>query len=164
MARIYRPNVCVVLTDEEEARVLVFRRVDAVLGAYVWQFPQGGLEPGEKPEEGLWRELEEEVGTRDALLLRQAPQPIRYAFPPEILARLAAEQPDKSNYKGQEQTWFLARLREGTAAIHFRHQPAEFDAFRWVSPAEALELVVPFKQDAYRQGLEALGLLTAGGA
>lgn len=153
-----RPNVCVVLTDAERARVLVFRRVDSLLGEHRWQFPQGGLRRGESPEDGLRRELREEVGTDAVEVLARLPAPIAYAFPPEVRARLHREQPDKSGYDGQAQTWFLARLTEGEGAIHFRHQPAEFDAYAWVTPAEALARVVPFKRAAYRQALAAFGL------
>ncbi len=153
----FRPNVCVVLGDSALARVLVFRRVEPTVEPHNWQFPQGGLEPGESPEEGMLRELEEEIGTRDVAVLKRAPKPIRYEFPPEILARLAAMDAKKGNYHGQEQHWFLARLRAGTEAIHFDRQPAEFNAFRWVTPPEAVELVVPFKRAAYTEGLRALG-------
>ena len=68
----------------------------------------------------------------------------------------------KQGYIVQEQTWFLAELLDGEGSIHFRHEPAEFDAFRWVKPEEALALTVPFKAAAYREGLAALGLLDAG--
>ena len=69
----YRPNVCAVITEAPEAtprpgaRVLMFRRVNPTLGAFRWQFPQGGLDPGETPEQGLLRELREEVGAFDHL-------------------------------------------------------------------------------------------------
>lgn len=155
----FRPNVCAVPTDGERAMVLVFRRVDRALGPHCWQFPQGGLKAGEAPEVGMMRELEEEIGTADAEVLAALARPIRYQYPPDVLARLAAQDPEKASYQGQEQHWFLVRLRNGTGAIHFSHQPAEFDAFRWVDPGEAVELVVPFKKSAYRMGLAGLGLL-----
>ena len=156
----FRPNVCAVPTDGDRTRVIVFRRVDYSPGKHCWQFPQGGLEAGEAPEAGMIRELEEEIGTGDADVLATLPQPIRYEYPPDVLARLAARDPEKARFQGQQQTWFLVSLRGGTEAIHFHHQPAEFDAFRWVTPAEAVELVVPFKKCAYRKGLAGLGLLT----
>jgi putative (di)nucleoside polyphosphate hydrolase len=155
----FRQNVCAVLVDEERSRVLVFRRVGDVLPGHRWQFPQGGLRARESPEEGLRRELEEEIGTADVEVLRKARKPIRYEYPPDIVRKLKAEGSKLARYRGQEQHWFLARLRRGTARIHFDHQPREFDAFRWVSPAKAMQLVVPFKRDAYRKGLEALGLV-----
>ena len=155
----YRPNVCAVPTDAERSRVLVFRRVDYPLDAHCWQFPQGGLNAGETPEAGMLRELEEEIGTGDVEVLASLPEPIRYEYPPDVLASLANRDPAKAGYHGQEQSWFLIYLRGGTDAIHFSHLPAEFDAFRWVTPAEAVELVVPFKRSAYRLGLAGLGLL-----
>ncbi len=155
----YRQNVCAVLVDAGRSQVLVFRRAKDPLLERPWQFPQGGLHKGESPEAGLLRELEEEIGTGDAELLARAPEPIRYDYPADVVRKLKAEGSKLARFRGQEQHWFLARLRGGTDRIHFEHQPREFDAFRWVEPEQALELVVPFKRAAYVQGLTALGLL-----
>lgn len=157
----FRQNVCAVLVNEDRSRVLVFRRVGDTLPGHRWQFPQGGLRARESPEEGLRRELEEEIGTADVELLGRAPKPIRYEYPPDVARKLKADGSKLARYRGQEQHWFLARLRRG-ARIHFDHRPREFDAFRWVSPEKAMEKVVPFKREAYRKGLEALGLLERG--
>ncbi len=159
----FRPNVCAVLTNPAGDRVLVFRRADSQLEPYSWQFPQGGLEPGEEPRAGMLRELREEVGTDDAVVLASLPEPIRYEYPPEIKARLGGGDPDKAHWDGQEQHWFLARLTGGVEAIRFDHQPQEFDAYRWVRPEQAVELVVPFKKRAYRRALQKLGLLAPAG-
>ena len=160
----YRPNVCTVLTDPGTGRVLVFHRADGALGEHAWQFPQGGIAPGETPRQAMLRELEEEIGTARVAVLAEAPHPIRYEFPPEVLELLARGDPEKRGYGGQEQTWFLARLLDGERSIHFTHQPREFDAFRWVTPEEAVAVVVDFKARAYRQGLIALGVLEEGDA
>jgi putative (di)nucleoside polyphosphate hydrolase len=154
-----RRNVCAVLTDAERRQVLVFRRVNEDWLANPWQFPQGGLKRGEAPLDALRRELEEEIGTGDAEVLAAAPRPIRYEYPPDVLENLARRHSKMARFRGQEQYWFLARLRQGTDAIHFNHEPREFDAFRWVTPEEAQRIVVPFKQQAYREGLAALNLL-----
>jgi putative (di)nucleoside polyphosphate hydrolase len=151
-----RRNVCIVLTDAAEARVLVFRRVEWRTFPNPWQFPQGGLERDETPEQGLHRELREEIGTDAVDVLRSAPAPIVYEWPPEVLATLTGDRSKLAKYRGQEQYWFLARLRHGSGDIHFNHQPAEFDAFEWVTPQQALERVVAFKRDAYAAGLSAL--------
>jgi len=155
----FRQNVCAVLVNEGRSQVLVFRRVDGMLLEHPWQFPQGGLRARESPEEGLRRELEEEIGTADVEVLGRARDPIRYEFPADVVRKLKAEGSKQARFQGQEQHWFLARLRGGTGQIHFDHQPREFDAFRWVPPAKAVELVVPFKREAYRLGLHALGLI-----
>ena len=157
-----RPNVCAVLTDAAGGRVLVFRRVDSTLGAYRWQFPQGGQQAGESPEQALRRELREEIGTDAVEVLARLPEPIAYRYPPDVLQALRRKHPAKARFAGQSQTWFLARLHDGPQAIRFDHQPPEFDAFEWVAPEEALARVVPFKRAAYRQALTAFGLLPAG--
>lgn len=154
-----RPNVSVVLTDEARSRVLMFRRVDIAKGPFRWQFPQGGLKPRETPQQGLSRELREEIGTDAVEVLQRLPRPIAYLYPPEVLAQLAARHPAKAQFRGQEQYWFLARLTPGTDAIRFDHRPPEFDAYEWATPAEALARVVPFKREAYREALTAFGLL-----
>lgn len=157
--KTYRPNVCVVLTNPEREQVLVFRRVDIALGSHRWQFPQGGLDPDESPEEGMRRELEEEIGASQVEILCRTRKPLRYTYPPDVMAKLKKEGFKKGRFIGQEQHWFLALLPAGTGAIHFDNHIAEFDHWEWVTPAEALDRVVPFKAEVYRLALTEFGLL-----
>jgi len=53
----FRPNVGIVIANDC-GQVLWARRV----GQSAWQFPQGGINDGETPEQALYRELYEEVG------------------------------------------------------------------------------------------------------
>ena len=55
----YRANVGIVLMNDDR-QVFIGGRV----GARGWQFPQGGIRHGERPEDALYRELTEEVGLR----------------------------------------------------------------------------------------------------
>ena len=57
----YRPNVGIVVANCL-GQVLWARRVG---GHDAWQFPQGGVNDGEKPEQALYRELTEEIGLRE---------------------------------------------------------------------------------------------------
>jgi len=56
---------------DAEGRILVTRRPDDVHQGGLWEFPGGKLEPGERPEQGLSRELQEELGIQV-----QASQPL----------------------------------------------------------------------------------------
>ena len=53
----YRPNVAIVLVNQRN-QVFWGKRVNE----HAWQFPQGGIKPGETPEQAMYRELEEEIG------------------------------------------------------------------------------------------------------
>ena len=54
----YRSNVAALVVDPSGS-LLICERVN-VPGA--WQFPQGGVDPGESLEQALFREVREEVG------------------------------------------------------------------------------------------------------
>ena len=53
--------VAVALVDSD-GRVLIAQRPKGKQLAGLWEFPGGKLEPGERPEEALIRELREELG------------------------------------------------------------------------------------------------------
>ena len=51
-----------ILNNENE--ILVGKRLDHP--SCFWQMPQGGIDDNEKPEEAVWREMMEEIGTNNA--------------------------------------------------------------------------------------------------
>ena len=53
--------VACALVDTDK-RVLIAQRPEGKTLAGLWEFPGGKLEPGERPEQALIRELREEIG------------------------------------------------------------------------------------------------------
>ncbi|MGH6777833.1 MAG: NUDIX domain-containing protein, partial [Bradyrhizobium sp.] len=49
---------------DADSRVLIAQRPKGKALAGLWEFPGGKVEPGERPEQTLIRELEEEIGIK----------------------------------------------------------------------------------------------------
>lgn len=145
--RGFRPNVAMVIHNPL-GQVLWARRKG---GHDAWQFPQGGIAPGETDEQALYRELREEVGlAQDAVrILARSEGWLRYRVPPEFRR-------GRGEFTGQKQRWFLLRLLADDGAVNVHGQAAEFDDWRWVSYWYPLGNVVWFKRSVYRRGLLAL--------
>ncbi len=143
----YRPCVGIVLIGRD-GRIFVGERRDTP-GA--WQMPQGGIDRGETPVEAAFRELEEEVGTRHAALLGETRGWLTYDFPPELHRSRIGRR-----YRGQRQRWVALRFEGEDHEIDPVHRPhPEFRRWRWATPPEILEAIVPFKAAIYRSVLEA---------
>ena len=151
----YRPNVGVVLINKD-GRVWLGRRV-GTSGPHNWQFPQGGVDSGEDFEAAAKRELQEETGVSSVKLLARTDGWIHYAFPEGHGGSKQAK-----GWLGQKQIWFAYRFTGDESEIDLvAHAPQEFDAWRWAPIDEAIDEVVAFKRDAYRQVIEAFKPLAA---
>jgi putative (di)nucleoside polyphosphate hydrolase len=148
----YRPNVGLMLIDLNR-RIFVGERA-GIPGA--WQMPQGGVDRGETPIEAACRELIEEVGTSRALLLRESRDWLTYDFPPEIDLRRW-----KGRWRGQAQKWFALAFTGTDADIDIRAHDHEFDAWKWATPAELLDWIIPFKRPVYDAVLKEFSDLVA---
>jgi putative (di)nucleoside polyphosphate hydrolase len=145
----YRPNVGIILTNAKN-QVFWGKRIrqDA------WQFPQGGIQYGETPEQAMYRELHEEVGllTEHVQILGRTRDWMRYDVPQSW-----GKKESRSHYKGQKQIWFLLRLvgRDSDVCLRACEHP-EFDAWRWNDYWVELDSVIEFKRDVYRLALNEL--------
>lgn len=136
----YRLGVGVMLLNRA-GLVFVGRRIDM---PDAWQMPQGGIDPGEDPRAAALRELEEEIGTANALILAESRDWLTYELPAHLAGRAWG-----GRYRGQKQKWFAARFLGTDAEIDLGTAHPEFDAWRWVPPAEVERLIVPFKRGLY---------------
>jgi putative (di)nucleoside polyphosphate hydrolase len=147
----YRANVGIVLMNDDR-QVFIGGRA----GARGWQFPQGGIRRGERPQEALYRELIEEVGLRpeQVEVVARTQNWLRYRLPPQFVRR------DSSPLCiGQKQRWYLLKLGVGDSALRFdaTEQPPEFDRWRWVDWWDAVHDVIYFKRFVYSRALHELG-------
>lgn len=145
----FRLNVGVILTNDL-GQVLWAKRIhqDA------WQFPQGGIQVGEKPEEALFRELYEEIGLseHDVKILACTGGWLRYRLPDWLIR--SKVQP---RCIGQKQKWFLLKLLAGDEKVCLTNgEKPEFDAWQWVSYWYPLGQVVNFKREVYRRAMKEL--------
>jgi putative (di)nucleoside polyphosphate hydrolase len=145
----YRPAVGVMLIDAAR-QVWVGQRLDNSLEA--WQMPQGGLDAGEEPLQGALRELEEETGISRGLveLVAQAKEELTYDLPDDLIGKVW-----KEPWRGQRQTWFLMRFLGEDKDVNIATPEPEFRAWKWADPAELPAMIVPFKQQLYRDVVEA---------
>jgi putative (di)nucleoside polyphosphate hydrolase len=144
----YRPAVAVMLVNDRR-QVWVGQRLDNALDA--WQMPQGGLDPGEEPLEGAYRELEEETGIGRNLvaLVAQAKEELLYDLPEDLIGKVW-----KKRWRGQRQTWFLMRFLGTDEQVNIQTAEPEFRAWKWAEAAELPAMIVPFKKKLYEDVLE----------
>ena len=121
----FRPNVGIILCNNEN-QVLWAQRAQHDS----WQFPQGGIEQDETPEQAVYRELMEEVGLapEHVEVLGVTGGWLRYRLPKQYL-RFG----NNPLCIGQKQRWFLLRLVAEEAHVDLnRFEKPEFDDWRWV--------------------------------
>lgn len=109
----------------------------------VWQFPQGGIDKGEKVQEALFRELEEEIGTSKLKIIAKYPKWLSYDFPEEIAKQMKP-------YHGQIQRYFLLKLKK-SAIINIATKHPEFSSYKFVSIEDVLNQSAHFKKPVYEK-------------
>ncbi len=144
----YRPCAGIMLVNND-GKVFVGQRLDN--SADAWQMPQGGIDPGEEPEQAAYRELGEETGIAPHLVevIARSREEHLYDLPADLMGKMWG-----GKYRGQRQFWFLMRFMGTDADINIETDHQEFRTWKW-TPAETLEgLIVPFKRRLYRAVVE----------
>ena len=118
----FRANVGIMLANAR-GEVLWARRV----GQDAWQFPQGGIQQGESPQQALFRELEEEIGltAKDVEIIATTRGWLRYRLPQRLLRR-----DSKPLCVGQKQKWFLLKMLDYKKNLFFKMLKKKMDSIK----------------------------------
>jgi putative (di)nucleoside polyphosphate hydrolase len=142
----FRSNVGIILTRQDGSLLLGGR-----MGQTGWQFPQGGVQIDETPEQAMYRELKEEIGLApdDVDVLGQTQEWLHYRLPEKFIRR--NQQP---LCIGQKQVWFMLRLLSSESRLQLDTSDLpEFDRWRWVDYWQPVKEVIHFKRSVYISAL-----------
>src|SRR5258706_2057436 len=120
----YRPNVAIVIVNAKN-QVFWGKRVRE----HSWQFPQGGINPGETPERAMYRELHEEIGLepKHIRILGRTRDWLRYEVPHHWVKREW-----RGGYRREKKKWDLLRgLRRATDRFLFAGGGPRIDTRGW---------------------------------
>lgn len=137
----YRPNVAALIVNRK-GKLLVCERIGTP-GA--WQFPQGGVDPGETHHKALIREVREEIGlTKECYKVKAKRGGYAYLYPKQVKKK-------KLYFDGQVQSYYLCRLKKKACKINLDQKKAEFSNYQWIEPEEfKLKWLPEFKRQVYR--------------
>jgi len=145
----FRANVGIIICNDKR-ELFWGRRV----GQDAWQFPQGGINEDETPEQAMFRELREEVGleAEHVEILGSTKRWLRYRLPKRFIRKHSTPL-----CIGQKQRWFLLKVKcqESDFCLDKFDKP-EFDHWRWVDYWQPVKEVVFFKRNVYSRALKEL--------
>ena len=137
----YRSNVAAIIINQK-GKLLVCERINSK-GA--WQFPQGGVDRGEKRRKALTREVKEEIGLpKGSYKVLKKRGGYTYLYSDQVKKQ-------KQYYDGQIQTYYLCRLKKKAPKIDLDQKSPEFGKYKWIKPRDfKLKWLPEFKRQVYR--------------
>jgi putative (di)nucleoside polyphosphate hydrolase len=131
----------VAVVSNSKGQVLAFQRTDR---RGQWQLPQGGIDEGESPVEGAWRELEEEtgLGPKHVRLVDEYPDWTVYEWPEGV---------KRGSRLGQAQRWFFFEVLDDD--VEPTPDNDEFDDWKWANVSWLIDQVVEFRKHSYQRVL-----------
>lgn len=153
MEKPYRKNAAVIITDGQ-GRVLLCKRNDPKFPAV--QTVQGGIDVGETARQAAIREVGEEVGVspEKVEIIAELPEKSYYDFAPTFSLYGGFEK-----YRGQEQTFFLAKVDPRTEFVLDADDNQEFVKVWWGTPEEFVHEAWDLKRPGIEKALRGFGLL-----
>ncbi len=151
----FRANVGIILCNQDQ-QLFWGQRIGQ---ANAWQFPQGGIDEDETPEEAMYRELYEEVGLKPEHIkvLGRTERWLYYRLPHNLIRR---NHSNRRTCIGQKQVWFMLEFigKESDFNLDAIGTP-EFDSYKWVDYWLPLRDVIHFKREVYDRALTELAPL-----
>ena len=151
-ASLYRPNAGIIIFNGQGKLLWCKRKTGDG-----WQFPQGGIDEGESPEQAIIRETYEEVGLNEDKIniIKENDRWINYDVPKNKIPKYFSL--NNRRFRGQTQKWFLAEFLGEDSDINLNlHSQIEFTEWTWSSYWHPVAKGVEFKRDAYREALKDL--------
>jgi len=139
----YRPCVGIMILNKK-GEIFVAKRIDTMVEA--WQMPQGGIDEGEDATETAFREMEEEIGTRNADIISSHEGWLSYDLPDHLIGKVW-----KGKYRGQRMKWFLMQYLGQDSDININTDHPEFSEWKWISIDDLVQSIVEFKRPLYTQ-------------
>ncbi len=125
----YRKGANAVVVDNNNNFLIVQKRS---YGDNQWDFPGGGLDDGELPETGIFRELKEELGSDSFMIIKQSPINIKFEWPQEAIE--AGYRKQGKYWRGQEKYQFIVKFTGDTSDLKL--QKDEIKRIKWVKYSE----------------------------
>lgn len=126
----YRDKSLGIIVDKDKNFLLVQLHS---YGENDWNFPGGGIEDGETPEQALLRELSEELGSKNFKILAKSKKQIEYDWPDFIIVKDIKKRNGKT-FRGQRQNIFLVEFTGDKDEI--KPDPEEIRHIKWVRKDE----------------------------
>lgn len=148
----FRHNVGIMISNSR-CELFWGRRV----GQNAWQFPQGGMQESETPEDAMFRELNEEVGLSpdQVKIIGCTDGWLRYRLPQKYIRKNC-----HPLCIGQKQIWFLLKTNcdDSDFNLQLSERP-EFEEWRWIKYWQPIREVIYFKRRIYSRALRELAPL-----
>jgi N-acetylglucosaminyldiphosphoundecaprenol N-acetyl-beta-D-mannosaminyltransferase len=138
----YRKNAAAVIINSQKEILIVSRNRESSTSNKEahWQFPQGGVESGESPVQGVIREMHEELGTDKFEVLGECNETYSYDwnhfFRPLFW--------NTREFRGQKQHIFYLLFTGNDEDLHLEKR--EINSYKWIQPEELAKYIHPMRQ------------------